>query len=129
VVNSARSVEQGQALAAEPPDAIYVQADVSDETQARALVAATLECMNQEGERDSTYVMGRSEEEAKGLEERAAFFRRPRSEPPAGHLTRCRDVLGNSLGAHGTRSVQKSRRLLKRSAVRRGSLEVLWDKR
>ena len=43
VVNSVRSVEQGQALAASLPDAIYVQADVSVESEARALVAATLE--------------------------------------------------------------------------------------
>ncbi|MDT9687719.1 glucose 1-dehydrogenase [Streptomyces sp. P9(2023)] len=43
VVNSARSVEAGQALAAELPDAVYVQADVSDETQAAGLVAAAVE--------------------------------------------------------------------------------------
>lgn len=43
VVNSSRSVERGQALAAELPGAIYVRADVSDETEARALVAATLQ--------------------------------------------------------------------------------------
>ncbi|MEU4271638.1 glucose 1-dehydrogenase [Streptomyces sp. NPDC026092] len=43
VVNSARSVEAGKALAAELPDAVYVQADVSDETQAAALVAAAVE--------------------------------------------------------------------------------------
>ena len=43
VINSARSVEAGRALAAELPDALYFQADVSDESQARALVAATLE--------------------------------------------------------------------------------------
>ena len=42
VVNSARSVEAGQALAAELPNAIYVQADVSVEAEAKALVAATL---------------------------------------------------------------------------------------
>ncbi|WP_426403361.1 SDR family NAD(P)-dependent oxidoreductase [Streptomyces sp. R-07] len=43
VVNSARSVEAGKALAAELPDAVYVQADVSDETQATALVEAAVE--------------------------------------------------------------------------------------
>ncbi|GGT24453.1 SDR family NAD(P)-dependent oxidoreductase [Streptomyces purpureus] len=43
VVNSARSVEAGQALAAELPDARYIQADVSDETQATGLVAAAVE--------------------------------------------------------------------------------------
>ncbi|MGW6566084.1 SDR family NAD(P)-dependent oxidoreductase [Streptomyces sp. NPDC054975] len=43
VVNSGRSVEAGKALAAELPDAVYVQADVSDETQAAALVAAAVE--------------------------------------------------------------------------------------
>lgn len=43
VVNSARSVETGKALAAELPDAVYVQADVSDETQAAGLVAAAVE--------------------------------------------------------------------------------------
>lgn len=43
VVNSARSVEEGTALAAELPDAVYVQADVSDEAQATALVEAAVE--------------------------------------------------------------------------------------
>ena len=43
VVNSARSVDAGKALAAELPDAVYVQADVSDEAQATALVAAAVE--------------------------------------------------------------------------------------
>ncbi|MFF8605362.1 SDR family NAD(P)-dependent oxidoreductase [Streptomyces sp. NPDC015346] len=43
VVNSARSVEAGRALAAELPDAVYLQADVSDETQARRLVERTVE--------------------------------------------------------------------------------------
>ncbi|MFI6625575.1 SDR family NAD(P)-dependent oxidoreductase [Streptomyces sp. NPDC050528] len=38
VVNSARSVEAGEKVAAALPDAIYVQADVSDEAQARRLV-------------------------------------------------------------------------------------------
>ncbi|WP_418956360.1 SDR family NAD(P)-dependent oxidoreductase [Streptomyces tritici] len=37
VVNSARSVEAGEALAAELPDAVYRQADVSDEAQAAGL--------------------------------------------------------------------------------------------
>ncbi|MFI1717211.1 SDR family NAD(P)-dependent oxidoreductase [Streptomyces sp. NPDC053513] len=43
VVNSARSVEAGRALAAELPDAVYVRADVSDEAQATALVEAAVE--------------------------------------------------------------------------------------
>ncbi|MEU9703404.1 glucose 1-dehydrogenase [Streptomyces sp. NPDC047981] len=43
VVNSGRSVEAGKALAAELPDAVYVQADVSDEAQSAALVAAAVE--------------------------------------------------------------------------------------
>jgi ketoreductase RED2 len=43
VVNSVASVAAGEALAAELPGAAYVQADISDESQARALVAATLE--------------------------------------------------------------------------------------
>ncbi|MFD7324490.1 SDR family NAD(P)-dependent oxidoreductase [Streptomyces sp. NPDC059875] len=43
VVNSARSVEAGKALAAELPDAVYVQADVSDEAQAAGLVASAVE--------------------------------------------------------------------------------------
>ncbi|MFJ7955986.1 SDR family NAD(P)-dependent oxidoreductase [Streptomyces sp. NPDC096319] len=43
VVNSARSVEAGEALAAELPDAVYVRADVSDEAQATGLVAAAVE--------------------------------------------------------------------------------------
>ena len=42
VVNSARSVDAGRAVAASLPDAIYVQADVSDEKQDDALVAAAL---------------------------------------------------------------------------------------
>ena len=42
VVNSVRSVEAGEALAAELPDAIYVQADVSVESQAIHLVEAAL---------------------------------------------------------------------------------------
>ncbi|ROQ31599.1 ketoreductase RED2 [Streptomyces sp. PanSC19] len=43
VVNSARSVEAGRALAAELPDAVYVRADVSDEAQATALVETAVE--------------------------------------------------------------------------------------
>jgi ketoreductase RED2 len=44
VVNSSSSVEAGQLLAGElPTDSIYVQADISDEAQDQALVAAALE--------------------------------------------------------------------------------------
>jgi ketoreductase RED2 len=43
VVNSARSVEAGQAVAAQLPGALYVRADVAREPEAKALVAATLE--------------------------------------------------------------------------------------
>ena len=43
VINSARSVDAGQAVAAGLPDAHYVHADVSDEAQAVALVAATMD--------------------------------------------------------------------------------------
>jgi ketoreductase RED2 len=43
VVNSVTSVAAGEALAAELPGAAYVQADIADESQAHALVAATLE--------------------------------------------------------------------------------------
>ncbi|MET9617001.1 SDR family NAD(P)-dependent oxidoreductase [Kitasatospora indigofera] len=43
VVNSAHSVEAGEKLAASLPDALYVQADVSDEEQARRLIATTVE--------------------------------------------------------------------------------------
>ena len=43
VVNSVSSVAAGEALAGELPDAAYVQADIADESQARALVDATLE--------------------------------------------------------------------------------------
>lgn len=43
LVNSSRSVDAGQAVAASLPDAHYVQADISDEAQGRALVAAALE--------------------------------------------------------------------------------------
>jgi ketoreductase RED2 len=40
VVNSVRSADAGQALAAALPDAVYVQADVSSEPAARSLVKA-----------------------------------------------------------------------------------------
>jgi len=43
VVNSAHSVEAGEAVAAELPGASYVRADIADEAQARALVATTVE--------------------------------------------------------------------------------------
>jgi ketoreductase RED2 len=43
VVNSARSVEAGERVAAELPDATYVQADVADEDSARGLVDAAVE--------------------------------------------------------------------------------------
>jgi ketoreductase RED2 len=43
VVNSARSVDQGQVVAASLPDAIYVQGDVTDAQATRALVDAALE--------------------------------------------------------------------------------------
>jgi ketoreductase RED2 len=43
VVNSVRSVGAGQALAATLPDAVYVQADVSSEPQARSLVDAAVD--------------------------------------------------------------------------------------
>jgi ketoreductase RED2 len=42
VVNSASSVEAGQALAAELPGATYVQADIADAGQARDLVAQSV---------------------------------------------------------------------------------------
>ncbi|MGW2559675.1 SDR family NAD(P)-dependent oxidoreductase [Streptomyces sp. NPDC001514] len=42
VVNSARSVEAGKALAAELPDAGHVQADVAEEGAAAALVEAAV---------------------------------------------------------------------------------------
>ncbi|MFF2307071.1 SDR family NAD(P)-dependent oxidoreductase [Streptomyces sp. NPDC058128] len=45
VVNSARSVEAGERLAAELPGAVYLQADVSDETQAKALVERAVETL------------------------------------------------------------------------------------
>jgi ketoreductase RED2 len=43
VVNSARSVEEGEALARSLPEAVYVQADVSREEDARRLVATALD--------------------------------------------------------------------------------------
>jgi ketoreductase RED2 len=43
VVNSSSSVAAGEALAAELTDALYVQADVRDEAQGRALVDAALD--------------------------------------------------------------------------------------
>jgi ketoreductase RED2 len=42
VVNSVRSVDAGQALAASLPEAVYVRADVSVEEEARALVDAAV---------------------------------------------------------------------------------------
>ncbi|MGP3978835.1 SDR family NAD(P)-dependent oxidoreductase [Streptomyces sp. 8N114] len=41
VVNSSRSAEAGEALAAELPDAVYIGADVADENAARRLVTET----------------------------------------------------------------------------------------
>ncbi|HLY81409.1 MAG TPA: SDR family oxidoreductase, partial [Acidimicrobiales bacterium] len=43
VVNSASSVAEGRQVAAELPDAIYVQADVADSASAKRLVAAAVE--------------------------------------------------------------------------------------
>lgn len=43
LVNSSSSVEAGEAVARSLPDAMYVQADVSDEEQAKGLVDAALE--------------------------------------------------------------------------------------
>ncbi len=43
VINSARSRDAGEQVAAQLPDAIYVQADVSDEAQAQRLVATAVE--------------------------------------------------------------------------------------
>jgi len=43
VVNSASSVAEGSELASSLPDAIYLQADVSDPASAEALVAATVD--------------------------------------------------------------------------------------
>ena len=42
VVNSSRSVEAGEALAAELPGASYIQADIADEEQAASLVETTV---------------------------------------------------------------------------------------
>jgi ketoreductase RED2 len=43
VVNSSRSVEEGQAVAASLPDASYLQADVADEADCARVIDATLE--------------------------------------------------------------------------------------
>jgi ketoreductase RED2 len=43
VVNSVTSVDAGRALAAELPDATYIQADVADEADAQRLVAETVD--------------------------------------------------------------------------------------
>ncbi|WP_428957704.1 SDR family NAD(P)-dependent oxidoreductase [Streptomyces sp. cg35] len=43
VVNSARSVAAGKELAAELPDAVHLQADVSVEEEARALVQGAVD--------------------------------------------------------------------------------------
>jgi ketoreductase RED2 len=43
LINSATSVEAGQAVAAELPDALYVQGDITDEGAPARLVAAALE--------------------------------------------------------------------------------------
>src|SRR3954465_789984 len=43
VVNSSSSVDAGERLAAELPDAIYVQGDISREADCDALVAAAME--------------------------------------------------------------------------------------
>jgi ketoreductase RED2 len=43
VVNSVRSVDEGNALAAALPDVVYVRADVSSEPQARSLVSVALD--------------------------------------------------------------------------------------
>ena len=43
VVNSANSVEAGEKLAAELPDAVYVQANVADEADAKRLVQAAVD--------------------------------------------------------------------------------------
>ncbi len=43
VVNSSRSVEAGTAVAADLPDAIYVQADIGDEEQGQHLVRAAID--------------------------------------------------------------------------------------
>jgi ketoreductase RED2 len=43
VVNSARSAEAGQKIAAELPDATYIQANIADEDAAKALVQSTVD--------------------------------------------------------------------------------------
>jgi ketoreductase RED2 len=43
VVNSTRSIATGEAIAASLPEAIYVRGDIADESQAKALVQATLD--------------------------------------------------------------------------------------
>jgi len=43
VVNSARSVQAGQALADQLPGACYIQADIAEEEQARHLIEATVD--------------------------------------------------------------------------------------
>ena len=43
VINSATTVEAGEAVAASLPDAAYLQADISDKEQARSLVDRTIE--------------------------------------------------------------------------------------
>ena len=43
VVNSSRSVEAGEAVAASLPDGFYVQADVADEDSAATLIDKTIE--------------------------------------------------------------------------------------
>ena len=43
VVNSSSSIEAGEALAAELPGAMYVQADISDQAQGRRLLDETIE--------------------------------------------------------------------------------------
>jgi ketoreductase RED2 len=43
VINSARSVEAGRALAAELPDAVYIQADIAVTEQAQSLVEQAVE--------------------------------------------------------------------------------------
>src|SRR3954454_3924054 len=43
VVNSARSVEAGEAVAADLPGAVYLQADIGDLEQAQRLVAGTVD--------------------------------------------------------------------------------------
>src|SRR4029453_12296553 len=47
VVNSASSVDAGEAVASSlPTEALYVQADISDQSQGRAMIARTLERFN-----------------------------------------------------------------------------------